>query len=90
MQIQKTEEAIKSCYERVDSLENKLRNETNSEQEDDIRKQLAEVRKLLATNEELLSGLHKHNRTSFVFAIALCFVVFVVYMLYILVAGYDF
>lgn len=88
-QITKAEEAIQDCYKRVQVLENIIA-EKGSCIQDDAKRELAEVRKLLSTNEQLLSSLHKHNRKSFVFAAGLCFVVFFVYMLYILISANDF
>lgn len=54
------------------------------------RSELAEVRKLLATNQKLLSTLHKDNRKSFMFAAMLMLLFFMVYMFYVLVVGPDF
>lgn len=90
-QIRKTEEAINACYDRVETLERKLKNSDESVAKNEAtRNELAEVRKLLATNQKLLSTLHKHNRKTFVFGAGFVLLVFTVYMLYVLVVGPDF
>ncbi|RZC38057.1 CCDC-167 domain containing protein [Asbolus verrucosus] len=88
-EISKTEEAIKICYERVRSLEKKIEYDISAEKKDSIKKELSEVRKLLKTNEEQLSCLHRHNRKSFAIVAALCFMCFTIYALYILIYGQD-
>ena len=55
-----------------------------------IERELEEVRKLLQTHEDQLAHLRTHNRKTFVFVVALIFIIFTVYMLYILVGGNDF
>ncbi|CAH1366088.1 unnamed protein product [Tenebrio molitor] len=90
-EISKTEEAIKQCYERVQLLENKIECDSlPKEKQMNMKKELSEVRKLLTTNEHHLSQLHKHNRKSFAFVAALCFVCFTIYAMYILLQGPDF
>ncbi|GJQ79592.1 hypothetical protein Trydic_g16434 [Trypoxylus dichotomus] len=85
-EISKTEDAIKLCRARVSNLENKLREIDN----DDLRRELQEVQKLLNTNEDLLHSLHKRNTGSFIFGAVIVLIIFIVWMLYILVNGSDF
>ncbi|XP_074030201.1 uncharacterized protein [Leptinotarsa decemlineata] len=87
-EIKKTEEAVKSTYERIEKLEQKLRAESLPENKQRvIELELLEVRKLLKTHEDQLTHLRTHNRKTFIFVVALMFVVFTVYMLYVLVGG---
>lgn len=91
LQITKAEEAINVCYERVEALERKLKcSDDTGAQYEATRRELADVKKLLATNQDQLSTLHKHNRKSFMFGAALVLIIFTMYMLYILVMGPDF
>ncbi|XP_018570522.1 uncharacterized protein LOC108910419 [Anoplophora glabripennis] len=90
-EISKTEEAIKNAYDRLNMLETKLNNESLPENKQKlIERELQEVRKLLKTHEDQLAHLRTHNRKTFIFVVALMFVIFTVYMLYILVGGSDF
>lgn len=89
--MRKAEEAINTCYERVEALERQLRNSNQSDEKQEVTSlELAEVKKLLETNQRQLSTLHKQNRKSFVFGAALVLVFFTIYMLYVLVMGPDF
>lgn len=79
------------CYKRVEDLEKKINSRDLPEsKKSDLQRELVEVRKLLSTNEEQLSGLHKQNMKSFYIVVAFAFVCFAVYLLYILVEGRDF
>ncbi|KAL3284264.1 hypothetical protein HHI36_018426 [Cryptolaemus montrouzieri] len=71
-EINKTESAIKECYERVTKLEEQLRlNDFPPEKQSSMKLELEEVKKLLATNNEILKKMHKHNRGNFFIAFAL-------------------
>ncbi|CAH1170340.1 unnamed protein product [Phaedon cochleariae] len=90
-EITKIEGEIKGTYERLETLEKKLKNENLPEvQQKAVERELEEVRKLLRTHEEQLAHLRTHNRKSFVFVVALIFIIFTVYMLYVLVGGSTF
>lgn len=52
-----------------------------------IELELQEMRKLLATNEDHLSNLHRENRRSFAVAASLFFVIFLIYGLYLMFFG---
>ncbi|KAJ8925210.1 hypothetical protein NQ315_001396 [Exocentrus adspersus] len=89
-EITRTEEAIKHTYGRVVALERKLESETLPESRHKLLEtELKEVRKLLRTHEDQLGHLRTHNRKTFIFVVALMFVIFSLYMFYVLVVGYD-
>lgn len=68
-----------------------MRNEDLSENKrKELEADLEEVAKLLTTSKEQLMHLRTHNRKSFIFVVALMFVIFMVYMLYIMVNGSKF
>ncbi|XP_056635078.1 uncharacterized protein LOC130444101 [Diorhabda sublineata] len=86
VEINKTEEAIKTTYERIHALEQKLRvGFLEENKKNQIQQELVEVRKLLQTHEEQLAHLRTHNRKTFILAVSLIFIIFAVYMLYILI-----
>ncbi|KAF2901520.1 hypothetical protein ILUMI_04661 [Ignelater luminosus] len=90
-EINKANESIKAGYERVALLERKLDDKVlPPEKQEKLRRELLELRKLLRTNEKLLSKLHSHNRKSFMLAIFIAFICFTLYMLYVLIVGLDF
>lgn len=83
LKIQKAEDTIKTCYKKVKDLEGKLKTKDFPvEQRQSLQNELKEARKLLETNEKLLSELHGQNRKSFMVAACLFFVIFLVYGLY--------
>lgn len=85
MQISKTEEAIKSSLHRIQALEKKLESyDFPPEKKKEIKRELVEAKKLLLTNENQLSSLHKHNRKSFIFVAILCFIISAIYSVYVL------
>ncbi|CAH0547775.1 unnamed protein product [Brassicogethes aeneus] len=89
-EIAKTEEALKSTYARVDLLEKQLYDKDLPEsKQKEIKTELDEVRKLLATNEEQLAHLRTHNRKSFVFVASIMFIFFTFYVMYVLMFGTD-
>lgn len=90
-EMERTEEDIKACYKRVEELEKRLAETSVSEEvAKTIKTELNEVRKLLGLNEQRLAQLRKANRKSFLFVLALCFVIFAIYMIYILIVGDEF
>ena len=90
LQINRAEEAIKSTYKRIKDLEGKLQaGKLTEEKEITFQTELEEVRKLLSTYESQLAHLRTHNRSSFVFVVALFFIFFSLYALYILVFGIE-
>lgn len=50
--------------------------------------ELVEIKKLVATHEELLKVHRKNNRKSFLFCAILVFLLFLVYCSYVLIYGY--
>lgn len=88
LQIKKAEDSIQSCYKKLTILENTLKTKNlPPEQKKSIETELQEVRKLLATNEDHLSQLHGQNRRTFAVAASLCFVIFLIYGIYVMTVG---
>lgn len=85
LQITKTEEAIKMTFERIEDLQTRLNETVTDEKAKIVRRELEEVRKLLKTHEEQLAHLRTHNRRTFVFVVALMFVIFAIYSFYVLI-----
>lgn len=86
-QITRTEEAIESTFKRMEGVQKRL-NETVTDDKAKmarLERELEEVRKLLKTHKEQLAHLRTHNRRSFVFVVALMFVIFAIYSFYVLV-----
>lgn len=50
----------------------------------EIESELVEIKKLLDKNEEILKGLHKENSRSFVLAVMLMFLCFLLYGIYVM------
>lgn len=76
---------------RIEDLEYDLDNKTfPDEKYEEIETELTEIRKLLETNKEMLSKLHKHNMKSFSFAIILICGCFTLYLIYILIFGLNY
>lgn len=74
--------------QRIKILESSLESPNLS---DDKRKimenEINEIKKLLNTNKELLSVLHKENSKSFALTACLVFVCFLVYGVYVMIYG---
>lgn len=83
--ITMTEEAIKTTFQRLEVLQKRLNESVPDEKAKMIRTELEEVRKLLKTHEAQLAHLRTHNRKTFIFVVALIFVIFSIYSFYILV-----
>lgn len=74
--------------ERIKVLEKKIQTDEFSEKKKLLAEtELKEIKKLVNTNEELLSNLHKENRKTFI--ISACLVVggFLLYGLYVIFNG---
>lgn len=84
LQITKTEEAIKVTFQRLEDLQKCLNETVTDEKAKIVRTELEEVRKLLKTHEEQLAHLRTHNRQTFIFVVALMFVIFTLYSFYVL------
>lgn len=74
--------------QRIQLLESSLKSPNLS---DDKRKvmehEINEIKKLLDTNKELLSQLHKENSKSFALTASLVFACFLVYGVYVMIYG---
>lgn len=50
----------------------------------EVQTELIEIRKLLEKNEDILSKLHKENSKTFVFAVLIMFLCFLIYGIYVM------
>lgn len=50
----------------------------------EVENELTEIKKLLDKNEEILKGLHKENSRSFVLAVMVMFLCFLIYGIYVM------
>lgn len=81
-EIRKVEEAISVCYERVYQLEAKINNKNiTSERKEKLMQELSEVEKLLATNKTILKNMRKSNRTTFMVAVGIGLIIFILWMI---------
>lgn len=73
-------------FQRIEDLQKRLNETVTDEKAKIVKRELEEVRKLLKTHEEQLAHLRTHNRKTFVFVVALMFVIFAVYSFYVLIS----
>lgn len=67
-------------------MESRLRNDELPEiKRKEVENELTEIKKLLDKNEEILKGLHKENSRSFVLAVMVMFLCFLIYGIYVMV-----
>lgn len=75
--------------DRIVSLEERLKTPESLPLDKKIQmeSELKEIKKLLTTNKELLSKLHKENSKSFAVAACLIFFTFLIYGVYVMMYG---
>lgn len=84
-QILLAKETIESLEKRVKVMENNVDNpDISDEKKKLIMTELVEIKKLLDRNTELLSKLHKENSKSFVVAVIIFFLCFLIYGVYVM------
>ncbi|XP_044766868.1 coiled-coil domain-containing protein 167-like [Coccinella septempunctata] len=82
-EMKKTEEAMSECYDRIKDIERKMvTRELSPEEERTMRLELEEVKKLLATNTDLLKNLHRGNRGNFFIAFGVLFVFILIFIVF--------
>lgn len=86
MQVQLANDTIKQLKSRVSFMESRLRNDELPDiKRKEVENELTEIKKLLDKNEEILKGLHKENSHSFVLAVMVMFLCFLIYGIYVMV-----
>ena len=69
-------------------LEKNISHEFTENKKTEFELELLELKKLIKTNEDQLSGLHKENSKTFIIASIVIFLFFLVYGFYSLIFGY--
>ena len=88
LQIESSNEIISTLMQRIQSMESCLKDPNiESVKRKIIETELNEIKKLLTTNKELLSKLHKDNSKSFALTACLVFLCFLVYGIYVMIYG---
>ncbi|XP_022192793.1 uncharacterized protein LOC111050748 [Nilaparvata lugens] len=81
--IKETEELIHNVLLRIECIEKELRTTQLVEDErEKLEKELADVKKIVIDNEKKLKGLHTKNRQSFMIAVLIMFIGFLLFGLY--------
>lgn len=87
-QISNSNDAIEQLMERIKDMENNLKSPSlSNEKRKIIENEINEIKKLLTTNKELLSQLHKENTKSFALTASLVFACFLLYGVYVMIYG---
>lgn len=83
--VQLANDTIQQLKSRIETMQTRLWNEELPDgKRKEIENELVEIRKLLDKNEEILKGLHKENSRSFVVAVMIMFLCFLVYGIYVM------
>ncbi|RZF48021.1 hypothetical protein LSTR_LSTR002087 [Laodelphax striatellus] len=81
--IKETEDLIKNVLMRIECIEKELRTtHLVDDEREKLEKELADVKKIVIDNEQKLKGLHSKNRQSFMIAVLIMFVGFLLFGLY--------
>lgn len=88
LQITSSNDTITSLLQRIEDLEISLKSPKLPEENRKIvETELIEIKKLLHTNKELLTKLHKENSKSFALTACLVFACFLCYGVYVMIYG---
>jgi len=82
-ELDKTEEELKECYHRLETLEKNLRFRPMTEDErTSTEKDVQQLRKILQEQEEEVKALRKENQNSTLFAVLLIIASFLIFGMY--------
>lgn len=84
-QFQKVQDIIRHTYHRIDVLEKKLAQQNTIDNRESLETELETAKNILQKNEEKLLSLKKDNTKTFMIAVCLIFVIFLIFGLYLMI-----